>query len=286
MAVKEACHNTKLQDFMPSASKLLDKMPASQSERRLKLIRALLAERSGQEVLPIPPETWQQKRLLRSLMNVRAPKPVAAEILALQDQYLKEELALKGVVDAAFLAPVKNNLFLWQGDITRLSCDAIVNAANSGMTGCYVPCHGCIDNCIHTCAGMQLRLECAEMMARQGREEKPGGAKITGAYNLPCKYVIHTVGPIVEDEPTSSDEELLASCYQSCLAVANERRLQSIAFCCISTGVFHFPNELAAEIAVETVQKFRSEHMTDMKIIFNVFKDSDYEIYRKILERH
>lgn len=218
-------------------------------------------------------------------MNVRPPKPVEPAILALQDEYLQEELVQKGIVDIANLVPSGENIYIWQGDITRLRCDAIVNAANSGMTGCYIPCHACIDNCIHTYAGMQLRMECAEIMALRGSEEKPGGAKLTAAYNLPCKYIIHTVGPIVEDEPTAADKELLASCYRSCLALANERGLKSIAFCCISTGVFRFPNELAAEIAMRTVRQFMAEHPGVFKVIFNVFKNVDYAIYRRILGR-
>ena len=168
-------------------------------------------------------------------------------------------------------------------NITRLQCGAIVNAANSGMTGCYVPCHACIDNCIHTFAGIQLRLDCAQLMERQSHEEPTGQAKITKAYNLPCDYVLHTVGPIIEGRVTPEDERLLASCYRSCLELAQQNGVESIAFCCISTGVFHFPNQRAAEIAVETVRKFKSETVSEMKVIFNVFKDLDLEIYRRLL---
>ena len=183
------------------------------------------------------------------------------------------------------LQPVSGDLYLWQGDITKLSCGAIVNAANSGLTGCYVPNHACIDNCIHTYAGVQLRLDCAEIMEKQGHEEPTGQAKLTRAYNLPCSFVLHTVGPIVTGEPTKEDEQLLASCYRSCLSLAEENGVKSIAFCCISTGVFHFPNERAAEIAIDTVRQYKSETGSEMKVIFNVFKDLDKEIYERLLQR-
>ena len=173
-------------------------------------------------------------------------------------------------------------LYLWQGDITTLAVDAIVNAANSAMLGCFVPCHGCIDNAIHSAAGVQLRLECARIMAQQA-EEPTGRAKITRAYNLPCRYVLHTVGPIIDGQVTRQDRELLASCYRSCLELAATYGLKSIAFCCISTGEFHFPNELAAEIAIRTVKAFQQQNPNRMEVIFNVFKDCDYEIYKKLL---
>ena len=160
-----------------------------------------------------------------------------------------------------------------------------MNAANSGLTGCYVPNHACIDNCIHTYAGVQLRLDCAEIMEKQGHEEPTGQAKLTRAYNLPCSFVLHTAGPIVTGEPTKEDEQLLASCYRSCLSLAEENGVKSIAFCCISTGVFHFPNERAAEIAIATVRQYKSETGSEMKVIFNVFKDLDKEIYERLLQR-
>lgn len=231
----------------------------------------------------VPKDTDAQFCLFRSLVNVRHPKVISQLFLALQDEFLKEELELRGIIYLEDLSPLQENLYLWQGDITRLQCGAIVNAANSGMTGCYQPCHACIDNCIHTFAGVQLRLECAKMMEKQGYEEPTGNAKITKAYNLPCDYVIHTVGPIVYDYVTEKDEELLASCYRSCLEQAMKNRIQSIAFCCISTGVFRFPNRKAAEIAVDTVRRFRQETNSEIKVIFNVFKDMDYEIYRELL---
>lgn len=151
------------------------------------------------------------------------------------------------------------------------------------MTGCYIPCHGCIDNCIHTYAGVQLRQECAAIMREQGREEETGKAKITRAYNLPCKYVLHTVGPIITGPLTGQDEKLLASCYCSCLELAQQYGIKSIAFCCISTGEFHFPNDRAAEIAVQTVKEYQTNQNSNIQVIFNVFKDVDYQIYRNLL---
>lgn len=201
----------------------------------------------------------------------------------MQDEYLREELRQRGITDLADLTPIGEGIYLWQGDITTLRCDAIVNAANSQLLGCFCPCHGCIDNCIHTYAGVQLRLACAQLMKRQGCEEETGRAKITRAYNLPCKYILHTVGPIIQGRLTKRDEELLASCYRSCLELAVQNGVDSIAFCCISTGEFHFPNDRAAEIAVRTVREFIQEKKSGIKVIFNVFKDLDYKIYRNLL---
>lgn len=217
-------------------------------------------------------------------MNVRAPEPIGEDFLMIQDEYLQTELNEKGITDIADLLPVENSVYLWQGDITTLKCGAIVNAANSGMTGCYQPCHNCIDNCIHTFAGVRLRLECAGIMEKQGYEEPAGQAKITPAYNLPCSYVIHTVGPIVQGKLTEEHCRLLKSCYQSCLELTVQHGIDSIAFCCISTGVFGFPKREAAEIAVRTVRDFLKSH--DVKVIFNVFGIEDYDIYRKILGRN
>ena len=255
----------------------------TQAERRLFLIRSLLKENAAYRDLRVPADADGQRQLLRSLMNVRAPETTSEAFLTVQDDYLRRELAERGVTRVEDLEPVSGDLYLWQGDITRLQCGAIVNAANSGMTGCYIPCHACIDNCIHTYAGVQLRLDCARMMVAQGHEEPTGQAKITRGYNLPCDYVIHTVGPIVEGRVTAEDERLLASCYRACLELAEEQGVESIAFCCISTGVFHFPNERAAEIAVETVRRYKTETGSGMKVIFNVFKDTDREIYERLL---
>ena len=254
-----------------------------QAEKRVFLIRRLLDEDRRYCGVEVPADAVEQKRMLRSLMNLRRPKAIDAGFLAVQDEYLRQEIEDTGITDLADLEPVCGELYLWQGDITRLRCGAIVNAANSGMTGCYVPCHACIDNCIHTFAGIQLRLDCAQLMERQGYEEPTGQAKITKAYNLPCDYVLHTVGPIIEGPVTAEDERLLASCYRSCLELAEQNFVTSVAFCCISTGVFHFPNQRAAEIAVETVGRYKAETRSKMKVIFNVFKDLDLAIYRRLL---
>ncbi len=256
----------------------------NQSERRQFLIRELLNEDEEYKKIQIPSRTVEQKQLLRGLMNVRSPRRISPEFLKIQDAYLQEETAEKGIVDVADLPEIRKGISVWQGDITSLKCDAIVNAANSGMTGCYVPNHRCIDNCIHSFAGIELRLECAELMKRQGHEEPTGRAKITKGYNLPCKYVIHTVGPIIYDRVRRADEELLADCYRYCLSLAAEHGLTNIAFCCISTGEFHFPNRRAAEIAVQTAEVFLQKESSIKKVIFNVFKDMDKEIYEELLE--
>lgn len=255
----------------------------NQSEKRLFLIEKLLKEQQRYRNIQIPADTDEQKVMLRSLMNVRMPDNIDEEFLNVQDEYLQQVNAEKGVVTLLDMDEIQPDIYIWKGDITKLKVGAIVNAANSGMTGCYQPCHNCIDNCIHTYAGIQLRLTCAEIMEKQGYEEPTGQAKITPAYNLPCDYVIHTVGPIVQGKLTEKHEALLASCYQSCLKVADENGLESIAFCCISTGVFRFPNERAATIAVRTVKKYKEKTGSSIKVIFNVFKDLDEEIYRELL---
>lgn len=257
----------------------------TQQERRMFLIRHLLAEERRYEDVAVPAAEGEQRRLLRGLMNVRPPRAAGREFLRVQDDYLRQELAEEGVTGLDQLRPIDadGQLYLWQGDITRLRCGAIVNAANSGMTGCYVPCHACIDNCIHTYAGVQLRLDCARLMEAQGREEPTGRARLTRAYNLPCDYVLHTVGPIIQDRVRAEDRRLLAGCYRSCLELAEAHGVESIAFCCISTGVFRFPNQAAAEIAVATVRRYLAEHNSKMKVIFNVFKDKDREIYERLL---
>ena len=244
----------------------------NQNERRIFLIQELLKENKRYEDMEIPQDFEEQRELLRALMNVRIAKNVDDEFIKVQDEYLKEEIKRKGIVDIDDLKPIKDGIYLWQGDITTLRCDAIVNAANSGMTGCYVPNHRCIDNCIHSFAGVQLRLECDEIMTKQGYSESTGQAKITNSYNLPCKYIIHTVGPIINGKLTSEDCDLLESCYKSCLELAVKNNLDSIAFCCISTGEFHFPNDKAAQIAVKTVEEFMKKETSLKKVIFNVFK--------------
>ena len=232
-----------------------------------------------------PRDEQAQRRLLRSLMNVRPPRQLRPDFLKTQDELLSAEREEKGVVDAAFLpdVPGHSGIVLWQGDITRLKADAIVNAANSAMLGCFCPCHGCIDNAIHSAAGLQLRDECNHIMQAQGHGEPTGTAKLTKGYNLPARYVLHTVGPIVYNRVTDRDHQELASCYRSCLELAAKSNLKTVAFCCISTGEFHFPNREAAEIAVKTVTDFLQQDSPIQKVIFNVFKDIDAKIYTELL---
>lgn len=257
----------------------------TQDERRLYLINALLKEQIRFGRQRIPEDVPEQQSLLRALFNVREPYPVSAEFLKIQDEYLTERNMERGITDAAQLSPVASDprLFVWQGDITTLKCDAIVNACNSKMLGCLSPLHDCVDNFIHTYAGVQLRLKMNEIMQAQGYEEPPGRAKITSGYNLPAKYVLHTVGPIVQGDVSQEDKELLVSCYRECLKRATENGVESIAFCCLSTGVFRFPQQLAAEIAVGTVQEYLKKHDGIKQVIFNVFKDEDLKIYNHLL---
>lgn len=251
------------------------------------LIERLLEElpRLRPQAASVPQDGPSRRRLLRALMNVCPPLPLDPGFLAAQDELLRAEREERGVVDADALPAVPGHpqLVLWQGDITRLKADAIVNAANSALLGCFVPCHGCIDNAIHSAAGLQLRAECHKLMAAQGHEEPNGRAKLTKGYNLPAKYVLHTVGPIVRGEVTEADRRDLASCYRSCLELAEERGLESVAFCCISTGEFRFPNREAAQIAVETVTEVLRGLKSVKRVIFNVFKDLDKEIYADLL---
>ena len=279
----------------------------TQDERRLYLINELLKERH--EDCDIPDDEKSQKDLLRSLMNIRPPLPVSSEFLQIQDEYLQEVNRERGCTDVCDLESVKEivgssltmrkdvipvldtgiakKLYLWQGDITTLKVDAIVNAANSQLLGCFAPLHACIDNCIHTFAGIQLRLACNELMKKQGHEEGTGLCKITPAYNLPSRFVLHTVGPIITPVVSTREKIQLASCYKNCLETAGSNQLESVAFCCISTGVFRFPAELAAQIAVETVEKWLAENPDSSvkKVIFNVFGNKDLEIYKKVLNQ-
>lgn len=255
----------------------------NQTERRIFLIKELLSEHPRYADMQIPANIDEQKRLLRSLFNIRMPEPVSEEFLQVQDEYLREEIARKGITLLEEISPEGDDLYLWQGDITTLQCDAVVNAANSQLLGCFCPNHGCIDNAIHTFSGVQLRAACADIMKRQRHEEETGQAKITPAFNLPCNFVLHTVGPIVQGRLTENDKELLASCYRSCLTLAEQNSIKSIAFCCISTGEFHFPNDKAAEIAIQTVKEYKRQTKSEIEVIFNVFKDFDYEIYKKLL---
>lgn len=221
--------------------------------------------------------------LYRSLVNVRMPKTIDEEYLRVEDEYLKNLIEENGITKVEDLTESEPDIFLWQGDITTLRCNAIVNAANSQMLGCFVPCHNCIDNCIHTFSGIRLRIKCAEIMKKQGHEEPTGSAKITPAYNLPCKYILHTVGPIVNGSLTENNCIQLENCYSSCLELAEKHGIKSIAFCCISTGVFGFPQKEAAEIAVKAVRRYKSETKSNIKVIFNVFKNKDKIIYENIL---
>ena len=243
------------------------------------ICRYLLDENPRYRKMVIPENLEERQALMRSLLNIRMPLPVTQEFLQAQDAELQAQLADKGTVEID-----RQGLVEWQGDITRLKVDAIVNAANSQMLGCFVPMHRCIDNAIHSAAGVQLRLACQEMM--QGAEEPTGSARITPGFNLPAKYVLHTVGPIVTTaRPLRQQEVQLASCYRSCLELADKNGLRSIAFCCISTGEFRFPNDLACEIAVQTVRDYlASNPKTNLKtIVFNTFKDIDHELYSNAL---
>ena len=270
---------------------------------RIHYLNTILLEEMPQykaDAAIFPDELHTQRRLLRSLMNLRHPGPISADFLQEQDILLKEEASNKGVVPPDELPNIADetskditpqgapahNLILWQGDITRLAADGIVNAANSAMLGCFAPCHGCIDNAIHSAAGLQLREACAQLMEQQGHPEPTGQAKITPAYNLPSKYVLHTVGPIIpaNRQPNDAEAELLASCYRSCLELAAQHQLKSIAFCCISTGEFHYPREEAAQIALNTVSNWLASSGSDMKVIFNVFKDEDLTVYKSLLK--
>ena len=227
----------------------------------------------------------EQKDLLRSLMNVRMPKPLSQDFFKIQDKYLQTERDMRGIIESEELPSIPGDprMVLWQGDITTLKVDAIVNAANSALLGCFRPLHTCIDNIVHSRSGIQLRLFCYDMMSKQGHEEPAGQAKITPAFNLPSKYILHTVGPVIGGAVRKQDCEALASCYRSCLELAVKNNCQSIAFCCISTGEFHFPNEKAAEIAIQTVTSFLNTRKENIRVIFNVFKDIDLHIYQNFL---
>lgn len=257
----------------------------TQNERLRYLLNALLAENPRFVNAGIPGTPDEQWRLLRSLMNVRPAKPVSADFLKIQNEYLTERLANDGIVDARTLPATAKDprIAVWKGDITTLLIDAIVNAANSQMEGCWQPCHACIDNCIHTFSGVQLRMRCHEMMTEQGHEEPTGQAKITPGYNLPAKHVLHTVGPIINHPLSKRDCDLLASCYVSCLTLAEESGCRGIAFCCISTGVFRFPQDKAAEIAVRTVRDYLNNGSAIERVVFNVFTSEDERIYHQLL---
>ena len=307
-----------------------------QRQRRIWLIGQLLREypeyRDADEAdLPIPHDDDEQRQLLRALQNVRPPAPVSERFLHVQDEYLGAALAQRTITDADDVPPAETlrsgaTLAIWQGDITTLRCDAIVNAANSGLTGCYAPNHHCIDNAIHSAAGVQLRLACEGIMEQQGHPEPVGSAKITPGFNLPARYVLHTVGPMIPTgDPTPAEQEQLADCYRSCLRLAAEHGLETVAFCAISTGEFRFPAELATRIAVCTVRDFLTQQCaqefpqqevaqsqqtqsqrtsaigaatahtastpantanTIRKVIFDVFSDRDRQIYERVFADH
>ena len=256
---------------------------------RLTLIKSLNAyflRREPQlDVERIADDIPSQRNLLRALMNICPPTEFDENFLRMQDELLSAEVLERGIVKPEDIPDVAPHIKIWRGDITRLEVDAIVNAANKSLLGCFIPLHGCIDNAIHSAAGVQLRNACQKIMKAQNYDEPTGSAKITPAFNLPSKFILHTVGPIIPDsrEPNSNEENLLASCYKSCLTLAAEKNLKSVAFCCISTGEFHFPNRRAAEIAISTVKNFLATHKLEILIIFNVFKEIDEKIYRELL---
>ena len=254
-------------------------------EQRIWLIEQLLAERTDTSGIKIPSDEKEQKDLLRGLMNIRMPEPVSDEFLKVQDEYLTAENKAAGIVRLEDLEATGSDerIYLWQGDMSRLAVDAVVNPANSGFTGCYQWLHSCLDNILGSKAGIALRLCCNDIIEKQGYPEPTGQAKITPAFNLPAKYIIHTVGPIVQHRLTKQNEEDLASCYRSILKLADENGLSSVAFCCISTGVFMFPNERASQIAVRTVKDYLDTTGSGIKVIFNVFKDIDYLFYKNLL---
>ena len=253
-------------------------------EKLLYLIN-YLAKENKIDIGELPSSEIELKNLFRSLMNMRPPNDISEDYLKVEDEFLQEELDKKFITNIENLKPIKNNLYLWKGDITALKIDAIVNAANSAMLGCFYPMHKCIDNAIHSAAGTRLRLFCRDVINKCGGSLETGDAKITPAFNLPCKYVLHTVGPIIKDKVSKKDESLLYSCYKSCLNLVLENNIESVAFCCISTGEFRFPNDLAVDIALSSVNDFLKENKAqNIKIVFNVFKDIDYELYNKKLK--
>ena len=262
----------------------------AQNQRLDALVEAFKIDSVRYKDLQTPDDPEGKRQILRSLMNIRMPRKIDEAVLALQDDYLQERVREKGIVEPNEIPVIRDGMSIWQGDITRLAVDAIVNAANSRMLGCFVPMHACIDNCIHTFAGIQLRAECDRQMnqlrLRYGPnyEQPTAVPMLTDAYNLPAKKVIHVVGPIVESRLTEVLENKLAACYRNVLDICLEQGLKTVAFCCISTGIFRFPNRRAAEIAVQTVTEWLSAHSGSLdRVIFNVFKDEDKECYEQLL---
>ena len=265
----------------------------TQEERRIYLIRELQKQMPEYQRYEIPQEEETQCQFLRGLFNLRPVMPVSEEFLSIQDEYLQERTKEKGITDASSLSPVEtdNRLILWQGDITTLKCDAILNPANDTLSGCWIPNHSCADNIIQTFSGIQVRRDCVRYMEEKKRIygedylQPTSLPMITKAYNLPSRYIIHVVGPIVTPYLKKEHKDQLKECYKACLDLASEYHCQDMAFCCLSTGVFMFPPEKAAEIAVSTVKEWLDNHKDSSvrKVIFNVFKDSDLKIYRKLL---
>ncbi len=261
-----------------------------QKERLRYLTEQFIQDSDAYRDLPVPEDVTAQRQVLRSLMNLRMPKPMDPEVLRIQDEYLRERADEKGIISVDELVPVSGNMVLWQGDITRLKADAIVNAANAQMLGCFVPMHNCIDNCIHTAAGIQLRAECAQKMRMlrmkygDDYEQPTAVPMLTGGYDLPAKHVIHVVGPIVQGPLQEEHERTLAKCYKNVLDLCLQNGFRSVVFCCISTGVFRFPGQRAAEIAVSTVRQWLSRHPEyEIRVVFNVYKDKDLALYREVL---
>jgi len=262
----------------------------TQEERLTYLVEAFKADAGEYRGLETPPDTEGKRRLLRSLMNIRLPRPLPEPVLFVQDEYLRRRAEERGIVRVGDIPVRRGHVSLWQGDITCLAADAIVNAANSQMLGCFVPMHTCIDNCIHSFAGVELRAACAREMAKlraqfgPDYEQPTARPMLTEAYNLPAKKVVHIVGPIVDGPLTPAHERALAACYENTLTLCRAEGLESVAFCAISTGVFHFPPERAAQIAVKTVDNWLEAHPGELeRVIFTAHSDRSREIYERIM---
>lgn len=251
------------------------------------LIHYLIKENKNIDIKELPQNIKDKKRLYRSLCNIREPLPISKEYIKIENKFLKEENKVKGIIKSKGIVSLINykgtKICLWKGDITTLNVDAIVNAANSQGLGCFIPCHKCIDNAIHSASGIELRLECNQVMKEIGTLQT-GKVFITKAYNLPSKYIIHTVGPIIYENVTEKEISELKNCYINSLKIAKEKNIKVIAFPCISTGEFRFPKDLASKVAVETIKEYLStKEKYFEKIIFNVFLEEDYNIYLKNL---
>lgn len=275
-----------------------------QEERLRILVRAFLDDSVRYASEEVPSDITEQKQLLRALMNIRPPGRMDQKTILLQDEYLREENRRRGILTLNDIpsireqygcrSPFSDIISLWQGDITRLKVGAIVNAANSRMLGCFQPLHGCIDNCIHTYAGIELRAECARQMQEMERKYGPGYEQptavpmLTDGYNLPADHVVHIVGPIATGKGVTPElSEDLRLCYQRTLDLCFENEIKSVAFCCISTGVFRFPADQAACIAVKAVEDWLRGHRDAMeRVIFNVYIQRDRKLYEDILDVH